>query len=301
MSSSIVPPVKRCSKCSEEKPHSEFHASKRSPDGRRPCCKKCRQTNSSKLIEQDKLTWPDGHKRCTKCRHIKPHAMFSPDTRRSPDGLFSWCKSCHSAHSRDYYSEHQEERAAYAKEWRAANIDYANEYGRNYHAANRERENARSRKWREGNLERAKETFRLWYRENRERVANNHRKWRAANRAQIRAYFIANRAKLYAANHKFRAMHPDRYRAYKHNRRARELLIGGYFTPSDISNIAHIQQGHCCYCGRTGVPLEIEHIIPITREGSSNDPWNLALACKSCNSSKGDRLLSEWVHRWYLI
>lgn len=85
------------------------------------------------------------------------------------------------------------------------------------------------------------------------------------------------------------------------NDRRRKLVAGngGYFTATDIAHMRYIQQGHCCYCGRVGLPLHLDHVIPITKGGPS-DPWNLALCCRSCNSSKGDRLLEEWTNRWYL-
>lgn len=48
----------------------------------------------------------------------------------------------------------------------------------------------------------------------------------------------------------------------------------------------------CSYCGSTDNPT-VDHIVPLIR-GGSNDMDNLTPACRSCNSSKGDKLLSEW-------
>lgn len=51
--------------------------------------------------------------------------------------------------------------------------------------------------------------------------------------------------------------------------------------------------GVCCYCQRQRT-LELEHIRPITK-GGPHQMSNLSVACKSCNSSKGNRLLfKEW-------
>jgi len=50
----------------------------------------------------------------------------------------------------------------------------------------------------------------------------------------------------------------------------------------------------CCYCGGTGMPLEIEHIIPRCRAGSSDRVDNLCLACHSCNQAKGDKTAAEY-------
>lgn len=46
----------------------------------------------------------------------------------------------------------------------------------------------------------------------------------------------------------------------------------------------------CGYCGERAV--SVDHIIPRSRGGDSS-PENLISACKSCNSRKNDRLLSE--------
>jgi hypothetical protein len=48
----------------------------------------------------------------------------------------------------------------------------------------------------------------------------------------------------------------------------------------------------CQYCG-ANEDLTCDHIIPLSR-GGTNDDDNLTTACRSCNSSKGSRLLSEW-------
>lgn len=50
----------------------------------------------------------------------------------------------------------------------------------------------------------------------------------------------------------------------------------------------------CQYCGAKApdVVLEVDHIKPVAREGSS-DIINLITACKICNSGKSDRLLSD--------
>lgn len=51
----------------------------------------------------------------------------------------------------------------------------------------------------------------------------------------------------------------------------------------------------CAYCGKRGVKLECDHIIPVAR-GGHNGVDNLVTSCKPCNRSKAGKLLSEW-HR----
>ena len=51
----------------------------------------------------------------------------------------------------------------------------------------------------------------------------------------------------------------------------------------------------CAYCGKTGVPLQVEHVIPRSR-GGSDRVSNLNLSCERCNLHKGDRTASEFGH-----
>src|SRR5262249_53521381 len=54
--------------------------------------------------------------------------------------------------------------------------------------------------------------------------------------------------------------------------------------------------GHCCaYCRATGVPLQVEHIVPKAR-GGSDRVSNLALACAGCNIAKGRQTAAEFGH-----
>jgi 5-methylcytosine-specific restriction endonuclease McrA len=38
--------------------------------------------------------------------------------------------------------------------------------------------------------------------------------------------------------------------------------------------------------GQTGVPLEVDHIVPLYK-GGTNDDSNLVAACHDCNQGKG--------------
>jgi 5-methylcytosine-specific restriction endonuclease McrA len=52
-------------------------------------------------------------------------------------------------------------------------------------------------------------------------------------------------------------------------------------------------QRHCAYCGKNGIPLQVEHIIPRLR-GGSDRITNLTLACEACNQLKGNRTATEF-------
>jgi len=52
----------------------------------------------------------------------------------------------------------------------------------------------------------------------------------------------------------------------------------------------------CAYCGKTDIPLEIEHIVPKSK-GGSNRVSNLTLACTECNMKKGNKPLEQFLSR----
>jgi len=54
----------------------------------------------------------------------------------------------------------------------------------------------------------------------------------------------------------------------------------------------------CRYCaarGRAEAATTVDHIVPVARGGAFWSQDNLAPACLSCNSSKADQPLDEWM------
>jgi len=49
----------------------------------------------------------------------------------------------------------------------------------------------------------------------------------------------------------------------------------------------------CAYCGKTNVPLEVEHIIPKSR-GGTDRVSNLTISCRTCNLKKGNQTAEEF-------
>jgi 5-methylcytosine-specific restriction endonuclease McrA len=47
------------------------------------------------------------------------------------------------------------------------------------------------------------------------------------------------------------------------------------------------------YCGKTTVPVEVEHIVPKSR-GGTDRVSNLTLSCRNCNLKKGDKTAEEF-------
>jgi 5-methylcytosine-specific restriction endonuclease McrA len=54
--------------------------------------------------------------------------------------------------------------------------------------------------------------------------------------------------------------------------------------------------GGCAYCGATGVPLQRDCVLPISRGGRYTLD-NIAPACRSCNASKCNQEVTGWLRR----
>ncbi|WP_241037604.1 HNH endonuclease [Blastococcus litoris] len=54
--------------------------------------------------------------------------------------------------------------------------------------------------------------------------------------------------------------------------------------------------GGCAYCGATGVPLQRDCVLPVSRGGRYTLD-NIAPACRSCNASKCNDEVTGWLRR----
>jgi len=52
----------------------------------------------------------------------------------------------------------------------------------------------------------------------------------------------------------------------------------------------------CGYQGASGEELQIDHMLPVSRGGTSHDA-NLQVLCAMCNQAKGNRTMGEWRAR----
>ena len=173
---------------------------------------------------------------------------------------------------------------------------YATPEGRDMHI------NA-SRKWKERNQERLAQ----YVAETKPQKAASMAAYRATRKPELiakkREWRMQNRDKDRAQAERYRNAHKEEvrrrfaawaekkgkifFRIKVNARRAKVVGNGGTHTKEDIQTILRAQHGKCAYCRRNMRDrFTVDHIIPIA-SGGSNDPRNLQLLCKPCNSSKG--------------
>lgn len=229
-------------------------------------------------------------KKCNVCFATKTLDDFHRN-KNSKDGRVNRCKECVSAYKSGWYKANSELVKSKAKRyreenydrvresekrWAEENADQVRESKRNWHRANRELVNSKVRRWAEENPERVIETRRRWAENNLEKVRESRRRWKFENQDKVSAAV-------------------SRRRAAKQN-----ALIDADIS---VDGLRQRDGDKCAYCDEELVfgkttrcdPLKatIDHVIPLSRDGKH--AWgNVVLACSACNSSKRDRLLSEW-------
>ena len=137
-------------------------------------------------------------------------------------------------------------------------------YKRQYYEAHREVTRERNRRWRDANPEKRREYGRRWRDANPEKGRERARQWREAN--------------------------PEKKREHRRQWRARKN--GATIGPVDRDAI-YERDERCIYCG-SDKNLTLDHLTPLAR-GGAHAQDNLAVACRSCNDSKGAKTHREFL------
>lgn len=124
-------------------------------------------------------------------------------------------------------------------------------------------------RWNNANADKKKMLDAEWQRNNKEKVAERNRKWQVKNKGKFRAYTA--------------------------KRRTKERENGGYHDEADIVDHLLMQGWLCasCKCDLKMSGYEVDHIIPVSKGGSSW-PDNIQCLCRSCNRSKGNKMPEDW-------
>lgn len=201
-------------------------------------------------------------KTCRQCRTAKtPEAFWKRSA--SPDGLQETCKLC--------FTQYKAERPKadvlkVQRAWCVANRDKVNKYSSEYKARNSAKVRAESQAWLE-----------------------DHKDLLAA---RLRALRAADPEKYLNNQREYRRLHPEKHRAYNHNRRAMHAQVLATLTQLQWEQILELFGQTCAYCG-SDKSITMDHIVPISRGGNHTED-NVIPACKSCNASKGAKVPHEW-------
>jgi 5-methylcytosine-specific restriction endonuclease McrA len=192
-------------------------------------------------------------KQCRKCKEWKESNEFYPDNG-TRDKLHSYCIKCSNLVSRIYHDKNKKKR---------------NRQSRDYHHTHKDQKSSYLRKWRSKNRKRELDYKKRYHSEHA-----------AEEKYKRRIYY---------------SKHPEKTLANNHARRARIKGNGGKFSGDDIRRQYKSQNGLCWWCGKpfvkgnTRLCQSVDHIFPSIL-GGRNDPSNIVLAHKGCNSKKGKKM-----------
>jgi len=250
--------MKTCSKCAETKPLDLFAKDKRRPDGRGSRCKACenaRNRERGRTISAAYTALPTDGERTCTACGETKPLTEFAPRKDSPTGFRSACNPCK-----------REGDAAAMRRWRERNPELNAQRAREWTASHLEQERERWRTYDAAHREERRLAIAKSRAENPEYHRELRRAWREANIEACRA----------------------RCRAYWNRRRA------GADPSAEVDAFAELLLLQACaYCGATG-DMSIDHVVPLSR-GGKHEIENLLPACRSCNSSKGAKLLEEWL------
>lgn len=127
----------------------------------------------------------------------------------------------------------------------------------------------------------------------RDRARNKTEHRKAWQQKRNQEYYAANKQTIYEYQRKYKETHPGfvSYHTQKYN--AKKAGLPHDLTQEQWAEILEQYHHACYYCGKTGVKLQREHKIPVSRGGGFTAS-NIVPACKSCNMRKHDRTDTEF-------
>jgi hypothetical protein len=247
-------------------------------------------------------------KQCKECRQWKDVTEFVKDNRR-PSGYGSPCKECSKKRSQKYYAENPRKVAESNKKWKLRHLEKVKEMAANWRESNREKIQKNNRLRYANNIEKERERERVKRENNREQLRERSREWANAHPDRRRVatekyralhpekdrerksnWYFRNKENETERIKQWRERNPGKGREWKQARRARLVGAGGKISASEWSELCNKYKNRCLCCGRGGVKLALDHIVPLSA-GGTNTIDNAQPLCKSCNSKKGRRTI----------
>lgn len=152
------------------------------------------------------------------------------------------------------------------------------------------------------NREHILEHQRRYYHEHKEQIRAQKRKYECVHK---RAYYRRHKEQIRARNKKYRRSERGNFFARQHNsrRRARQKASKVDLTSDQWQRILENQKHRCNICGKRFCETRgatVDHIIPLA-EGGDLTSCNVQALCRSCNSSKGAKIMNCFINSWCLL
>lgn len=238
-------------------------------------------------------------KRCGGCREEKPLDAFYRDASKA-SGRASQCKMCKERYNarwhaenpdyrRRYRESHREYFAAASRKWTREHPDYHRQYRAEHPRATKGGKVGRppgSAFTPEELVLRRREQHRQ-YRERKHGIILVRDRNRRQLHGEDPAKKAARRRRWEEANREtLRVVKAIRQRVRAHKIRAQD----GQFSSAEWEALCTRYGNICLRCGAAGVPLTVDHVVPISK-GGTNWITDVQPLCKPCNSWKGTKTI----------
>lgn len=291
MSTSIITPVRRCTKCNVEYPATNafFHINRAAKDGLYCRCKTCHYPKKPKEA-------PKATKCCTLCNEEFPNTSEYFRAREGRNELSAWCFSCHRLYNRDRARVERQE-----KRDRLGIVplpDGLRKCGVCQQILPATREFFTTCKMGKNGLQSyCKPCGAATQRKGRKEKPEAYAEYE--KRRDIPKRRAAGRVKNRKPRGTLNPIESEKAKVKNHNRRAMKLGIEGQFTLEDLRLQYRSQRGRCWWCQKNlGGVYQPDHLTPFDK-GGTNWPNNIVCSCAFCNYSKGPKLPHKWIKRLF--
>jgi 5-methylcytosine-specific restriction endonuclease McrA len=109
--------------------------------------------------------------------------------------------------------------------------------------------------------------------------------WRSKNKNYVKSYYIENKAQHSQVHREWVKNNREKRVLNEQKRRAHKAVSQGNVTLKDWKELVDSYGGHCLCCGKSGLKLTMDHIVPLS-EGGLHAIDNIQPLCVHCNCTK---------------
>lgn len=237
-------------------------------------------------------------KTCSKCGIEKKLECFSKN-KCKPDGLQNQCKVCRkqyrqrnksklAEYNKQYYLDNKEKINEHNRQYSMENKEYFQQYRKN----NREREIERNKQYRLVNKEKIALKDKRYNLNNKDKISVRKKKYYQKNKEYYKQYRLHNKEKKAEYQKQYRLDNLELHKNHSRKRRALKVSVKEIYTQKDEQFTRELFGHRCFICGSIE-NLTIDHHFPLSL-GCALTRNNAVLLCQGCNSSKRDKLPSDF-------
>lgn len=235
-------------------------------------CKECEMENK---LQQ----FLENGKECRKC-----HRIFSLNSQHwiKTDNIFyNKCRECKNKEKSKHRRDNIEVYRKREMEWKKRNSDKVKVSKKLEYEKNKNKYCARAKQYRLRNIKRDSELKHKRYTEKKEEIIQYNKEYYRKNKKRI-----AHNVSEWVKNN------PEKYLAIQIRRKEREKNLDATINYEDIVEIFDAFNNMCFKCG-SKKHLCLDHHRPLSK-GNGLSRNNAVILCKSCNSSKHDKMPEEF-------